>query len=471
MSDTDVDNNNNPPADGDDDRHEDESVRQGRTERTKPITVRVDGGGQRAQLSIGTINDQRFVLEKVLGRGGMSVVYRARDLLKEQARDPNPYGAIKILGTEFSEDPDSWVSLQREAKKAQSLAHPRIVTVHDFQIDRDSGLPFVYMEELQGESLDSVLKKNPDGLADRRQAIDIIFSIADGLDCAHNQGIVHSDLKPSNIFLTEESQVKILDFGIARAVPGSDRDDFDAGFMGALTPAYASCEMFDGEPAHPSDDLYALGIIAYELLTGRHPYQDVLEEKNPALAARERHLKPARPAGLNRRQWHALQECLSLERKDRPANAAEFRSHFRLRNPLSGYLALGVLALSGVLIWALWFRVAELTPAEPFDELPLAQQEKFHKAMESGWTAYKYRDYNGALIYFAQAHDIHPHNPEAEEGLDKLVENVVSQAPAQDRASLERALEQVSVLLSYDAMAERRELIEYRDELVDGLAR
>jgi serine/threonine protein kinase len=452
---------------------EEELVRQTQptnsTARTKPITVRMDGGGKRAALEIGTIIDERFVLEKILGIGGMSVVYRARDLLKEQARDPNPYGAIKILSTEFNEDPDSWIALQREAKKAQSLAHPRIVTIYDFQIDRESGLPFVYMEELQGQSLNSLLKENPDGLADRSLAVKIIFGIADGLDCAHDNDIVHSDLKPSNVFLTKDGQVKILDFGISRVVPGGAGDEFDAGAMNALTPAYASSEMFEGKPPHPSDDLYALGVIAYELLTGCHPFQDALSQDKPALVARETGMLPARPKGLKNRQWQALSDCLDLERENRPADAAAFLSSFRLRNPLPFYLGYLLLGLCGVLAWSLLFQEGKIRPTTDFQNLPGDAQQKFHEAITDGWTAYQFKDYNGALTYFVKAHDIHEHNPKAEEGLDKLVGDVMSQDTGNNRADIERRLEEISVLLEYDALAERRDLIQYRRQLMDDL--
>lgn len=452
---------------------DDDSVRQTQvtnsTGRTKPITVRVDGGGKRAALKIGTIIDERFVLEKVLGIGGMSVVYRARDLLKEQARDPNPYGAIKILGTEFNEDPDSWIALQREAKKAQSLAHPRIVTIYDFQIDRESGLPFVYMEELQGESLNSFIKNNPEGLQDRGLAVKIIFGIADGLDCAHRNDIVHSDIKPSNIFITDGGQVKILDFGIARAAPGATQDDFDAGVMSALTPAYASPEMFEGELPHPSDDLFALGVIAYELLTGSHPYQDVLSEGKPALAAREAGIIPVRPAGLKKKQWRALAECLDLERENRPIDAAAFLSNFRPRSRLPLYFGYLLIGLCGVLVWSLWFQEEKITPTIDFQDLSGSAQQKFQAAINNGWTAYQFKDYNGALTYFIKAHDIHAHNPEAEEGLDTLVQYVMSQDPGDTRAGIEQKLQEVSVLLDYDALAERRDLLRYQKELIEML--
>lgn len=441
------------------------------TSGTKPITVRVDGGGKRAQLKVGTVIDQRFVLEKVLGAGGMSVVYRARDLLKDQAGDPNPFGAIKILGTEFSEDPESWIALQREAKKAQSLAHPHIVTVYDFQIDRESGLPFVYMEELKGVSLSQMLRENPTGMQDRKAVVQIMMGIADGLDYAHKQGIVHSDLKPSNVFVTEGKQVKILDFGIARAVPGSSSGDhFDAGSMNAMTPAYASPEMLLNEPAHPSDDVYALGVLGYELLTGEHPYAAVQKEKKPALVAKEQALRANKPDGLSRRQWSALQACLTLDRELRLADAGEFLERFRPSNQIVRFGAVLVLLLLVVSAWALT-RPTDPRPSKDFEELSLSDQQAFNQAIDNGWEALEFKDYNGALIYFIKAHDIHKHNPDAEEGLDRVVERVLAQDPGISRQAMERKLEQISALLEYEAVSERRDVVEARDQLELQLSR
>lgn len=432
-------------------------------------SVRVDSRSTPADIDIGTVIDDRFVLEKVLGRGGQGLVYRVRDLVKEAARDPNPYGALKILGAVFKDDPDSWIALQREAQKSQTLAHPRIVTVYDFNIDRLSGLPYVYMEELQGESLSALIRSNPEGLADRALAIRIIFSIAEGLEFAHQNGIVHSDLKPGNIYCTSEGQIKILDFGIARAVPGASTDHFDAGKMNALTPAYATCEMFEGAEPHPSNDVYALGVIAYLLLTGTHPYKNFLGEKQPAVAARAANASPARPDGLKNKQWKAIARCLALDQENRPADAGKFIAEFRLTSPLLWYLGVLLLGACAVLVWSLWFREAGPKPGIDFGKLPASVQEEFNKAIEEGWIAYKFKDLNGALSYFIAAHDIHPHNPKAEEGLDKIVEDILSQDSGESNDAVKQKLKDVSVLLEYEALAERRDLVRYQQELREKL--
>lgn len=422
-------------------------------------------------IELGAVIDQRFVLETLLGRGGMNVVYRARDLVKEQARDPNPYVAIKILGAEFSKNPEAWITLQRETKKAQALAHPHIAIIHDFQIDRETRLPFAQMEELKGEPLDKVLRRSRNGLENRADATRMINEIGEGLAYAHHRGIVHCDLKPSNVFLTTENEIKILDFGIARLVPGGDHDEFDAGRIAALTPAYASCEMFERKPPDPSDDIYALGIMAYELYTGGHPYPDALASKQPALTAREQGMKVARPAGLSRRQWRALSQSLALNRAERPRDGAEFLRLFSQRSPVPAVLGGLSLLLAIALIWAIWLRPGALLPEVPFDQLPPETQAAFSAAVDEGWLALRLEDFNGALHYFNEAYELHPFNPDAQAGLDAIVETVLKAPSGDDRESLEARLKQVSVLLSYEALEGRGELVDLRRDLQQRLGR
>ena len=438
------------------------------TARTLPANI---GGDRQAKIEIGSVIDRRFVLVKKLGEGGMGLVFRAEDLIKKEARDPNPHVAIKILTPEFSDSDEAWISLQREAKKAQSLAHPRIATVFDFQVDRESGLCFVIMEELHGLSLNLFLKQHPDGVADRGRARSIILSIADGLEYAHRHGIIHSDLKPPNVFVTDKGEVKILDFGIARSMPGTDSDDFDAGALGALTPSYATCEMFERATPHPSDDLYALGIIAYKLFTGEHPYNEVLGSPEPAIEARELDLKPARPPGMKRNEWRSISRCLLHERAQRPADAGQFLAEFRRRNPLPRLLGVALAASALLLVWAIWFQEPILKPEIPFDQLPEAVREEFRVNLEEGWLVFQYKDYNGALTYFLKAYDLHPRNPEALEGLEAVVDVVLNEPIAADKISLETKLQHVDSLLSNDALAENSDLLDYRRELLARLQR
>ncbi len=278
----------------------------------------------------------RFVLESLVAggdKGGMGVVFKALDRIKQEAQDRNPYVAIKLLNEDFKQHPDSMMALQREARRAQTLAHPNIITVYDF--DRDGNTFFMAMELLTGTPLDQVIRANRDkGGLPVAEALKIITQLARGLSHAHANHIVHSDFKPGNAFLTKEGVVKVLDFGIARAVqqPDGEKTRFDAGTLGAMTLPYASCEQFERQDPDPSDDVYALAIVSYELLSGRHPFERQ-DPNNPtrlvrtdAIAARNAKMKPA-PApipGLTSQQWRTLQKGLAFRRQDRLRNAGEF---------------------------------------------------------------------------------------------------------------------------------------------------
>jgi serine/threonine protein kinase len=277
-------------------------------------------GGSTVALSVGSVIKERFVLEDELGRGGMGIVFKARDLRMEEAQDRNPFVALKILNDEFKRHPESLKALQREFRKAQSLAHPNVVTVGDF--DRDGGNVFMTMELLEGEPLDRIIKRADTGV-EKKKALRIIRDICRAMAYAHERGIVHSDFKPANAFLTQDGVVKVFDFGIARAAHQGDKAGgtvtvFDAGTLGALTPAYASCEMIDGAEPDVRDDVYAIACVAYELLTGRHPF-----DRKSAAQARTARLVPARPVGLNRSQWRALKRGLAFRREQRSASAIE----------------------------------------------------------------------------------------------------------------------------------------------------
>lgn len=295
----------------------------------------------------GMILKNRFVLEEVLGVGGMSVVFRALDLRKEEAQDRAPHVAIKVLGPEFKNHPDSLKVLQREAKKAQTLAHPNIINVYDF--DRDGDTIFMIMEILEGQGLDKVIKANRLGGLPLAEVLPMVEGMAQALGYAHKKNIVHSDLKPGNIYLTKDNTIKVLDFGIARARRdgGSDSaeaDNFDAGNLGALTLAYASCEMSERLEPDPRDDIYALGCITYELLTGRHPFG-----RKPAVQARDAHLQAESIAGLKRRQWTVLCQALAFKREERLADVLQFYNEFKPHRIPWRWIGLAAIIAAGLL--------------------------------------------------------------------------------------------------------------------------
>ena len=278
-------------------------------------------------FDVGSVIRGRFKLEKVLGIGGMGKVYKALDLLKAEAKDRKPYVAIKLLNDNFREHPESFIALQREASRQQKLSHPNIATVHDF--DRVGGVGtavYITMELMEGIEIKDFIRKKvrPKNGLPFEQAYEIIKQIGNGLTYAHEHNLVHSDFKPSNAFLCNDGKVKTLDFGIARAVENPITGDltktlFDPGKLGALTPAYASHEQLEGKTPDIRDDIYALGCVAYELLTGEHPFKKV-----PANVAREKRLVPPYIKSLNKIQNMALRGAIAFFRADRSPSVAHF---------------------------------------------------------------------------------------------------------------------------------------------------
>jgi len=264
---------------------------------------------------------ERFELLSVIGSGGMGTVYKALDLRKLEAKDLEPYVALKVLGKALKNHPYAFVALQREAKKSQKLAHPNILTVHDF--DRDGDITFMTMELLEGESLDKFLFQYKGVGVPYKKAIKIIRDFCAALEYAHQHSIIHLDFKPGNIFVTPNN-TKVLDFGIARITKDKkDPKDFDAGAFSALTPTYASLEMLQGQDPDPRDDVFAAAMICYELLSGQHPFNRKSADK-----AYAEKLKPKRIKSLAKRQWKALEHALAFERKTRTPSVKQFITEF-----------------------------------------------------------------------------------------------------------------------------------------------
>jgi serine/threonine protein kinase len=276
--------------------------------------------GEADFVTVGSLLKGRFYLEKEIGRGGMGVVFLARDERKVEARDRDPYVAVKVLNDEFRRHPDSLISLQRESRRSQQLAHDNIVRVYDF--DKDRTIVFMTMEYVDGSDLKQLIRERAFNGMPLEQARPLIDGMAKALTRAHAAGVVHSDFKPANVMVTRDGVPKVFDFGIARA--GKHMGDavgeqtvFDAGTLGALTPAYASLEMIRGEEPTPSDDVYALGCVVFELLTGKHPY-----DKASAEVAMKEGRQPPPVKGLTKHQYKVL--CASVaytkERRIKTAN-------------------------------------------------------------------------------------------------------------------------------------------------------
>jgi len=314
-------------------------------EQTKPTGDYAPSGHSKKLKPGGVIKD-RFILKNVLGSGGMSIVFRALDLRKQEAKNQNPYVAIKVLGDTFRNHPLSLLALERETQKIQSLAHPNIITVYDF--DRDGENIYMTMECLEGQSLDEVIRNNKEGMP-FAEAQPIIEDMCNALIYAHSKDIIHSDFKPENVYHTKSSVTKVLDFGIARANKMSDKKKadtvFDAGSLSALTPPYASLEMLQNKDPDPRDDIYALGCVTYKLLTGTHPYKDLQAD-----LAQKAEMHPTRINNLDRRQWQTLVAALAFKREDRITSVEEFLDGIEpKKKPLWAYaLAIGVVISIGV---------------------------------------------------------------------------------------------------------------------------
>lgn len=295
-------------------------------------------------LGPGVTLKERFVLLERLGQGGMGVVFKAKDMLKVEAKDKDPYVAIKVLTEAFKKYSGSFIALQREASKAQRLAHPNIATVYDF--DRDGDTVFMTMEYLQGKPLNRLIKEIPQKPIKRDQALYIIEQLCHGLAYAHKKKLIHSDFKPGNCFLLIEGTVKLLDFGIARAstIAGEEREQtmFDPGKLSAVTPAYATPEMFAGMSPDPRDDIYGLACVAYQLLAGgKHPYNKVASPKIKELG-----IKPKPIKGLDRRQQRTLAKALTVNRNDRIPTVEKFLEGIQTKKSRSKQIILGGLFLA-----------------------------------------------------------------------------------------------------------------------------
>jgi serine/threonine protein kinase len=294
-------------------------------------------------LRPGMVVKERFVLVQLLGSGGMGQVFKARDLRREEAQDRNPFIALKVLKSEISAHPDSFMALQREARRAGTIAHPNVVTVYDF--DRDGARIYMTMEYLEGRALDSYTRGEWSSGLPLEKAWPIVRDIAAALDYGHQKRIVHSDLKPGNIFICADGTVKVLDFGISRLVRPTDGKGeetiFDPGQrLGGLTPAYASLEMWDRESPDPRDDIYSLACVTYELLAGKHPFA-----RASAKDALQRNLTVQRIDGLTRAQWDSIKRGLALRRQERVLTVGEFVKPFEPQTRLQRYaVPLGIAA-------------------------------------------------------------------------------------------------------------------------------
>ncbi|MEG0066327.1 MAG: serine/threonine-protein kinase [Pseudomonas sp.] len=277
------------------------------------------------KASIGALPDVlagRYRLERLLGAGGMGAVYRARDLLHEQFGDPDPYIALKILSEEFAESPDASALLYSEFALTRRLRHDNVVRAHTFEVDTDCQRAFITMEYMRGLTLDKLLCERPLGLP-WKELRDIVLPLLDTLAYAHCRGVLHGDMKPSNVMLSEDG-LRLFDFGLGQAEEGTlpglphlSRERFNA-----WTPGYAAPELLEGQPLSASADVYGLACVIYELASGKHPFRRL-----PSTQARDEHLERElhAPANLPQHGWPALRTALSFDPAERTITAQQLR--------------------------------------------------------------------------------------------------------------------------------------------------
>jgi serine/threonine protein kinase len=261
----------------------------------------------------------RYRIEGRLGVGGMSTVHLAFDSRLER------YVAVKLLAEHLADDPTFVSRFRREALAAARLVHPNIVQVYDFGFDAGSHQHFIVMEHVPGNSCAELLRDR--GHLGVEQTVGIIIQACRGLDYAHRNGVVHRDVKPGNLLLSDQDVVKLADFGIARAADQSSITQVGS-VLG--TAAYLSPEQARGDEAGPRADIYSLGVVTYQLITGRLPYEaSSLSE----LALKQQRESPIPldeiVSEVPRELAEAVQGALAIDQRDRPEEAMQFAAELR----------------------------------------------------------------------------------------------------------------------------------------------
>jgi serine/threonine protein kinase len=263
----------------------------------------------------------RYSVEEVLGRGGMASVYLARD--EELERQV----AVKVLAEHLADAPGFRDRFMREARLAAQLSHPNIVQV--FDVGEDDGRPFIVMEYVEGATLAEELKQRK--RLDPPEVVDLALQVCGGLEQAHAAGLVHRDIKPQNLLLRADGTVKIADFGIARA---AETTRFTQAGSVLGTAAYLSPEQALGEEVTAAADIYSLGCVLYELLTGRTPH---VFESLPELVAKHR-TEPIRPLrelrpDVSERLEAVVMRTLARKPEYRPESAAALAEELAVASP------------------------------------------------------------------------------------------------------------------------------------------
>jgi serine/threonine-protein kinase len=282
----------------------------------------------RARFVAGTMLGERYRIVGLLGRGGMGEVYRAEDLKLEQPV------ALKFLPERLSTDGAALARFHREVRVARQISHRNICRVYD--IGEHGGLHFLSMEYIRGEELASVLKRF--GRLPTDKAVEIARQMCAGLGAAHDAGVIHRDLKPGNVMIDENGNVRITDFGLAGLL-----EDFSGGVALEGTPEYMSPEQLAGRELTARSDIYSLGLVLYEIFTGRKAF--TASTLGDLLRLRRNESMPESPSTIVRDLdplvERVIERCLSIEPKERPANALQVAAALPGGDPLAAALAAG----------------------------------------------------------------------------------------------------------------------------------
>jgi serine/threonine-protein kinase len=290
----------------------------------------------------------RYELLQQIGTGGMAVVYRARDLMLERPV------AIKVLRQDYSGNEAFRERFRLEARAAANLSHPNIVTVHDFGFDSDR--LYLVMEYMPGTDLKSIIKERIRLPID--EAVRLIIQASAGIGYAHRAGLVHCDVKPHNMLVAPDQRLKVTDFGIARAMASIMPDEQHDIVWGS--PLYFSPEQAAGAAPSPASDVYSLGVVLYELVTGRLPFH----HKDPTELARlHREVQPVPPRRLNPDIPESLELIILKVLSKEPS--ARYRTADQLSRVLISFLEAGELPVVKPVSVGNESSTAERT-AEPF---------------------------------------------------------------------------------------------------------
>jgi beta-lactam-binding protein with PASTA domain/predicted Ser/Thr protein kinase len=256
----------------------------------------------------------RYRVERELGRGGMAKVFLGTDTVLGRTV------AVKVLAPQFADDDGFVQRFRREAQAAASIGHPHIVSV--FDTGSDDGVHYIVMEYVEGRTLAEFLAGGGRILPDR--AIDIAMDVCQALEAAHAQGVIHRDIKPGNIMLNPRGEVKVTDFGIARVTTTADTVAQTAAILG--TASYLSPEQAQGQPVDARSDLYSLGCVVYEMVTGRPPF---LGDSPVAVASKQVLEQPVPPSKLNSDVTPDLDAVILRALAKNPANRYQSAEEMR----------------------------------------------------------------------------------------------------------------------------------------------